>query len=83
MSGIAHGFRGPGWLIMILIGKGFSSEDYIDSTTVFGGIHKNIISKNFKGGDIVVFMGGTKIIIPSNWEIRNDVTSFFESIGVF
>jgi len=44
MSGIAHSFRGPGWLIMILIGKGFSSEDYIDSTTAFGGIHKNIIS---------------------------------------
>ncbi len=41
--------------------KSFSSEDYIDTTTVFGGIHKNIVSKDFKGGDITVFMGGTEI----------------------
>ena len=41
--------------------KGFSSEDYIDATTVLGGIHKNILSKNFKGGDITIFMGGAEI----------------------
>ncbi|MFI5123886.1 MAG: LiaI-LiaF-like domain-containing protein [Chitinophagales bacterium] len=41
--------------------KSFSSEDYIDVTTVFGGIHKNIVSKDFKGGDITVFMGGAEI----------------------
>ncbi len=41
--------------------KSFSSEDYIDATTVLGGIHKNIISKNFKGGDITIFMGGAEI----------------------
>lgn len=186
-SGLAHGFRGPGWLIMILIGsffmmdqvipgfdfhrflwpaiivivglimlirpkkahwmnddcagwdpgrsyrrfgrhgrrrfgpdfgnpernfgmgneqdsRKFSSEDFIDSTTVFGGVHKNIVSKNFRGGDIVIFMGGaeinlsqadiqgvvrlditqimggTKIIVPSHWEIRSDVTSVFGNI---
>ena len=41
--------------------KSFSSEDYIDATTVFGGIHKNILSKNFKGGDITIFMGGAEL----------------------
>jgi predicted membrane protein len=41
--------------------KNYSSEDYIDSTTIFGGIHKTIVSKSFKGGDITVFMGGTEI----------------------
>lgn len=41
--------------------KSFSSEDYIDVTTVFGGIHKNIVSKDFKGGDITIFMGGAEI----------------------
>jgi predicted membrane protein len=41
--------------------KSFSSEDYIDVTTVFGGVHKNIVSKDFKGGDITVFMGGAEI----------------------
>ena len=84
--------------------KSFSSEDYIDATTIFGGIHKNILSKNFKGGDITIFMGGaeinltqadiqgtaalditqvmggTKIIVPSNWEIRSQLTSVLGSI---
>jgi|SRR5450432_890985 predicted membrane protein len=84
--------------------KNFSSEDYIDATTVFGAIHKNILSKNFKGGDITIFMGGaeinlsqadiqgtaalditqimggTKIIVPSNWEIRSQLTSVFGNI---
>ncbi len=39
----------------------YSSEDYIDSTTIFGGVHKRIVSKNFKGGDITSIMGGTEI----------------------
>jgi predicted membrane protein len=39
----------------------FSSEDYISATTVLGGIHKNILSKNFKGGDITIFMGGAEL----------------------
>lgn len=84
--------------------RSFSSEDFIDATTVFGSIHKNILSKNFKGGDITVFMGGaeinlsqadiqgtasiditqimggTKIIVPSNWEIRSQLTSVFGNI---
>lgn len=84
--------------------KGFSSEDYIDATTVFGSIHKNILSKNFKGGDITIFMGGaeinlsqadiqgtaaiditqimggTKIIVPANWEVRSQMTSVFGNI---
>jgi predicted membrane protein len=84
--------------------KGYSSEDYIDATTVFGSIHKNILSKNFKGGDITIFMGGaeinlsqadiqgtaaiditqimggTKIIVPANWEVRSQMTSVFGNI---
>lgn len=41
--------------------KNFSPENYIDATTVFGGVHKTIVSKDFKGGDITVFMGGAEI----------------------
>jgi predicted membrane protein len=71
-----------------------SSDDYLDSVTVFGSAHRVIMSKNFKGGDIVnIFggaeinlsqtdfqgkvtlevveiFGGTKIIIPPNWEVH-------------
>ena len=35
--------------------------DFIDSTSVFGGAKKVIVSKNFKGGDITCFMGGAEI----------------------
>ncbi len=36
-------------------------EDYIDAVTVFGGVKKNILSKNFRGGDVTTFMGGTEL----------------------
>ncbi|HTS43380.1 MAG TPA: LiaF domain-containing protein [Puia sp.] len=39
----------------------FSSENYIDATAVFGGIHKTIVSKDFKGGDVTILMGGAEI----------------------
>ena len=39
----------------------YSSEDYIDTTSIFGGVHKKVVSKNFKGGDIVTFLGGSEI----------------------
>lgn len=39
----------------------FSAEDYISATTFMGGIHKNILSKNFKGGEITIFMGGAEL----------------------
>ena len=40
---------------------GYSSEDYLDTTAFFGGVHKKIVSKNFRGGDIVTIMGGTEL----------------------
>ncbi|HEY4209252.1 MAG TPA: DUF5668 domain-containing protein [Puia sp.] len=41
--------------------EGYTSEDYIDSTAIFGGVHKKIVSKNFKGGDVTSIMGGTEL----------------------
>ncbi len=40
---------------------GYSSEDYLDTTAFFGGVHKKIVSKNFRGGDVVTIMGGTEL----------------------
>jgi len=81
--------------------EAYSSEDFIDSTSIFGGVHKKIVSKTFKGGDIVTIMGGTeidltqadftgmirldvtqimggtKIIVPSHWEVRSEVNAIF------
>lgn len=41
--------------------KDDAADDYLDSTVVFGGVKKNIISKNFKGGESVTVFGGTEI----------------------
>lgn len=38
-----------------------TDEDIIDSSSVFGGVKKNIISKNFKGGEISAVFGGAEI----------------------
>jgi predicted membrane protein len=58
-GGLANGgpATGPG------LGSGgvYTSEDYIDTTSIFGGVHKKVVSKNFRGGDIVTFLGGSEI----------------------
>lgn len=38
-----------------------SKEDYVEATSIFGGTKKNIISKNFRGGDLVSIFGGTEL----------------------
>ncbi len=35
-----------------------SGDDFVDETSVFGGVHKVVVSKNFKGGDVVNIFGG-------------------------
>jgi predicted membrane protein len=55
-------------------------NDFMDVTAVFGGVKKNVLSKNFKGGDIVSFMGGSEIDMTQadfNGRIRMDVTNIF------
>jgi len=71
---------------------------------VFGGIKKIILSKDFRGGDVVNFMGGTeinltqadiqgrvtieatnifggtKLIIPSTWDVQSDVVAVFGGV---
>ena len=57
-----------------------SSEDCIDSVSVFGGVKKNIISKNFKGGDITNIFGGAEINLSQadiNGKVILDVTQVF------
>lgn len=79
-------------------------RDFIDITAIFGGVKKNVLSKNFKGGDIVSFMGGseidlsqadftgrvvidatnifggTKLIVPSTWDVQSDITAIFGGV---
>ncbi|MFI5152052.1 MAG: hypothetical protein ACHQET_01880 [Chitinophagales bacterium] len=136
LMGFIHGFRGPAWLILIIVGgfflydrmipgidlhrflwpfaiiaigilmlvrprrhrrwehlkekwerkdwskysqktESYSSEDHIDATAVFGGIHKTILSKNFKGGDMTIFMGGAELNLAQadiNGTVTLDIT---------
>lgn len=39
----------------------YSQDDFVDSTSIFGGTNKIILSKNFKGGDLVNVFGGTEL----------------------
>ncbi|MGZ8556737.1 MAG: LiaF transmembrane domain-containing protein [Chitinophagaceae bacterium] len=39
----------------------YSQDDIIDSTNIFSGTKKVILSKNFKGGEIVNIFGGSEI----------------------
>lgn len=78
-----------------------NDSDEIDDVSVFSAINKNIISKNFRGGEIVIvfggvelnlthadiqgpialeitqIFGGTKIIIPSHWEVAIETVAIF------
>ncbi|MGV3508473.1 MAG: LiaF transmembrane domain-containing protein [Sphingobacteriaceae bacterium] len=47
-----------------------SQDDYLDIVSIFGGVKKNIVSKNFQGGEIVAIMGGAEIILT-----QADITS--------
>jgi predicted membrane protein len=38
-----------------------TTEDFIDSVVFMAGVKKNILSKNFKGGDITNIFGGSEI----------------------
>ncbi len=75
-----------------------TAGEYLDSSIVFGGIKKNVISKNFLGGkienmfggtdlnmmqadfkgtvviDVNIAFGGVKLLIPPQWNIKNEVT---------
>ena len=57
-----------------------STEDTIESTSVFGGVKKNIISKDFKGGEIVCVFGGAEINL-SQADIKGKVE--LEMVQIF
>lgn len=39
----------------------YASEEVVDVTAILGGIKKNVISKNFRGGEVVSVFGGTEL----------------------
>jgi len=60
-----------------------SSEETLDYTAFMGGIKKNILSKNFKGGEIVAVFGGTEInLLQADFESSAtlDITCVFAGV---
>lgn len=38
-----------------------TSDDFLTSTTIFGGVTKNVVSKDLKGAEVKVVFGGTEL----------------------
>ncbi|EHQ28404.1 LiaF transmembrane domain-containing protein [Mucilaginibacter paludis] len=59
------------------------SEDLLDATSIFGSCNKTILSKNFKGGEIINIFGGAEIDFTQadiNGRVVIDVTQIFGGI---
>lgn len=41
--------------------KEYSEDEFIESTAIFGGVTKNIVTKNFKGANVTNVFGGTEL----------------------
>lgn len=41
--------------------KSETDIEYLEMTTVMGGAEKNVMSQNFKGGNVISFLGGSEI----------------------
>lgn len=57
-----------------------SSDDVLDSVSIFGGVKKNIISKDFKGGEVTCIFGGSQINLSQadiNGKVTLEVTQVF------
>lgn len=57
-----------------------SNEDYLNTTSIFGGIKKTIVSKNFQGGEVVNFFGGAELNLMQadiQGKVKLDVTQVF------
>lgn len=58
----------------------YNQDDFLDVLTIFGGVEKNITSKNFKGADVVTIFGGNEIdLTQADFEQRIviDITTLF------
>jgi predicted membrane protein len=62
-----------------------NDENYINSTAFFGGVTKNVVTKNFKGATISSIFGGTELnFTHADFEnkVVVDVTAIFGGINI-
>lgn len=61
-------------------GVNVNGQDYIDSTSIFGGSKKSVFSKNFRGGEMTNIFGGSQVDFSQadiNGTAVLDVTALF------
>jgi len=64
----------------IIISKNFQGADIVN---IFGGSELNLSQADFKTApvmDITQMFGGTKLIVPADWEVKSEMTSIFGGI---
>jgi hypothetical protein len=61
----------------------YTGDDHIDTVSVFGGIKRTILSKTFKGGEIVNVFGGTDLDLTQadiNGRVEIEIVQLFGGI---
>jgi predicted membrane protein len=61
----------------------YTGDDWIDTVSVFGGVKRTILSKDFKGGEIVNIFGGTDLDLTQadiNGRVAIEITQLFGGI---
>jgi hypothetical protein len=74
------GFGGKNWENPMHSNETITEDDSLDSVTIFGGVKKNIFSKNFRGGELVTIFGGTELNFTQadmQHKIELDITQIF------
>ncbi len=62
-----------------------TGDEYLDTVSVFGGVKKTILSKDFKGGEVVNIFGGAELDFTQadiNGRIIVDITQIFGSTKI-
>jgi len=62
-----------------------TGDDWLDATSVFGGVKKTVLSKDFKGGEIVNIFGGAEIDFTQadiNGRVMIDITQIFGGVKI-
>jgi predicted membrane protein len=63
-----------------ILSKSFKGGDI---TNIFGGSELNLTQADFEGKanlEITQVFGGTKLVVPANWEIRSELVTVFGSV---
>jgi len=57
-----------------------TGDDFLDATSIFGGVKKTVLSKNFRGGDVTNIFGGAEIDLTQadiDGKVVLDITQLF------